>query len=327
MAAAIPVPPPELQSFTAADRDALLGDICAFKLPPPLEAWRLNFLLIGPAGAGKSAIINSLHTAMHPRGVLSEVVEQGGGEEQLTRKFSKVLFRLLPKDIQRLKAKRGVEVEAERGGVFHAPFCILDTMGWWSAGVLDTMLINNMMSGRMMDGHPLSQDGHEEEQFMNPSPTPADKVHCMIAVIPASEYNTEEIRANMAQLVRKARAANIPLIVALTKVDAQFAPVKADAQAIATCEAVHSCVCAVAATYSIKACNIVPLQLYGENPRVKPGDPAIEIPLLNLVWKAACASEDRLRQTVLRGEGVSPPSYQRPQSESFGAKRAAQTEN
>lgn len=299
---------------TEKERNDLLSKTCKFSTPASIFQFVLNLLITGPSGAGKSSLLNNLHTLFVPRGVLSDIVEQGpggrGGEGEasghVTTHLRKVRFHLLPEEVELLRESRGVQVEGGRDG-FQMPFHLWDTAGWATGQAVQGCEFELLLDGAMADGATmLSQNG---PPTLLADRGDGDRVNCIIAVIPAPDIEADDIKQNMKALVNKARRLGLPLLVALTKVDQHEGSLINDPAQIFSNKEVFELIEKVAKLYQIRAANVFPLQLCGENPRLVPGDPDIEVPLLNLLHCALCASQDRIRYKQGSKGPSSPPAY------------------
>jgi septin family protein len=103
----------QLQFVTSKAWDTLqvaqqhYAQVAAFKLPKGVQT--ANVLLLGPAGAGKSSLVNTIDTLV--KGRLSRRANYGGGTSTLTTTLRKYTFTAPP---------TGVPI----------PFALWDTRGW-----------------------------------------------------------------------------------------------------------------------------------------------------------------------------------------------------
>ncbi|EDQ89333.1 uncharacterized protein MONBRDRAFT_37050 [Monosiga brevicollis MX1] len=271
---------------SAEVRDKLLGNVLGFSHNVTSIIPLVNVLLAGAAGSGKSALLNTLHTIFMVRGHLSDIVEQGQAatDGQMTNRLFKTQFKLNQSDVARLAEERGVRLDDRAAHIM--PWSLWDTMGFHDAN-LDSINLRAMLSGRMLSGHPLTQGGdNEDKHFLRDNPGPQHAVHCVIATVAAPQAKDPVVQQNIIQLRRRLHERRTPYLVALTKIDLLGADVK-----------VADVVRELAHDVGIRACNIYPVELYGENPDVVVGDPKIETPVLRLLWAALCAAEDRLRHS------------------------------
>ncbi len=74
-------------TFDVATRDTLAKKIMKFKAPASANVPRVNALIFGPAGSGKSSFMNTVDSIFQGR--ISRLVEAGTATVSLTRELRK----------------------------------------------------------------------------------------------------------------------------------------------------------------------------------------------------------------------------------------------
>lgn len=293
-----------------------MQDILGARLPGLLAFWFINILLVGEAGAGKSSLINTTHAIFHPRGTVSYIQRQGSDLDldQVTREFKQIKFDLLKTDVERLQAKRHLDIPdtmrvrdstmsvsraLQTGHSLQLPMTLADTMGWWAAGVADAMRVDDMLDGTMMSGHPLEQVFRRDPKFTRREPAPVHGAHVIILAVPARTALNDDNLMMVIDMVKKANG--LPCYVALTRVDELDTNLRVNPHRLRESADINQCIDAFARATGVPRQHIFPVQLYGENTSVEVGDPRIEVPVLRLLWQAITGATDRLSQLYDNG--------------------------
>ncbi|KAI4893967.1 hypothetical protein NFI96_008537 [Prochilodus magdalenae] len=165
----------------------------------------LRIVLYGPMGAGKSSFINSVQRALLGRNFI-------GAQEcsTCTGRIGTISVKT-----HRLKKPGGEQYPLE----------FVDTMGFEAEkdkGMLLEDLIK-ILEGYILDGYtcnPVKSICNEHPKY-NKSPSPRDKAHCLVGVLPADCVSMTEDRIfeNCKMVQDKAKELGIPQVIILTKVD------------------------------------------------------------------------------------------------------------
>ncbi|XP_053471433.1 interferon-induced protein 44 [Ictalurus furcatus] len=163
----------------------------------------LRILVVGPAGAGKSAFITSVNTALQGRSTYLAHSLTGGSS--VTSKYT----------VYKLNKRT-------EGSFF--PFVFGDTMGLETgSNGAHTNNIINILHGHVPEGYtfdPLRELTAGSNDF-NQTPNINDKVHCLVFVLPADRITQipDEINSKLKEILKKARELGIPVVVIVSKVD------------------------------------------------------------------------------------------------------------
>ncbi|KAM3603187.1 uncharacterized protein V6R79_018002 [Siganus canaliculatus] len=201
-----PPSPPLLQrpwrNLDWGQRQADLDYVKDFR--PQDEAQQIRVLLYGPAGAGKSSFINSVHSVLHGR-VYRQALEDNTGGKSFTKQY------------------KAYKIPKGRSGAFY-PFVFTDIMGLEAkGGGVHVDDIKLALKGHVKDGYKFNPESRlsEEDQFYNRHPTANDKIHVLVCVIPAdavSRMNDETLR-KIRDIREEATRLNIVQMIMITKVD------------------------------------------------------------------------------------------------------------
>ncbi|BDA43869.1 probable interferon-induced protein 44 [Coccomyxa sp. Obi] len=171
----------------------------------PKGASKINVLLVGGVGAGKSSIVSTLDSLF--RGRLSRKAAHGQAlTGSFTRSLTKYSFR------HERAADYGIEEAQE------APFVLWDSPGW-----SDTLYQNGEL-GYILDGNlpnrfDLTQAISPQSHNFVVAPDLADRVHCVCFVVPCQAGSNADYMRRLKELKKDAMDRGIPTLVFLTKVD------------------------------------------------------------------------------------------------------------
>ncbi|XP_063074562.1 interferon-induced protein 44-like [Engraulis encrasicolus] len=176
-------------------------------LSPKLEHLRL--LVVGPVGAGKSTLINSIGSIFQGR------LYQGAlADTACDTSFT-----------QKLQTQKIRDGDSEK----FLPFVISDIMGLEgsasAAGVrVDDIIM--VLQGHVRDGYRFihSEPIKTDDGSYRPKPTLNKKVHCVVFIFPADktammEHDEDGIIAKMREVRKGAAELKIPQVVVMTMVD------------------------------------------------------------------------------------------------------------
>uniref|UniRef100_A0A673NPA4 Si:dkeyp-75b4.9 n=1 Tax=Sinocyclocheilus rhinocerous TaxID=307959 RepID=A0A673NPA4_9TELE len=177
--------------------------------PGNKEIKTLRILLYGPQGAGKSSFCNSVNNTLQGRittRALAQSTDTGGS---FTLKVKTLFLR---------------ESERERESHGHFLFFFLVPL---KAGVHGAIFatddINRLLNGHIIDGYtfnPVSSITEGDQKYKR-NPILKDKIHCLVAVLPANTVSVmhEDVFGQMGAVRDKARDLDIPQAIIMTKVD------------------------------------------------------------------------------------------------------------
>ncbi|XP_034156221.1 interferon-induced protein 44-like [Pangasianodon hypophthalmus] len=189
-------------------KDRLKTELSQFQLNHP-EISRFRILLHGPVGAGKSCFINSVMSVFKGKIVVRAVEETSAGKSctktyetyKITDAYSEIL-----------------------------PFVLNDVMGLEDRREdgIDPEDIIKALRGQVKEGYkfnPVSPLCESDPSFIN-EPSPNDKVHCLVSVVPANSISllANEVVQKMQTVRKEALRLGIPHVVLMTKIDANVCP-------------------------------------------------------------------------------------------------------
>uniref|UniRef100_A0A3B1IZW7 Interferon-induced protein 44-like n=1 Tax=Astyanax mexicanus TaxID=7994 RepID=A0A3B1IZW7_ASTMX len=193
-------------TWSGANKEDMLQKLRALQVSVP-DVNRLNILLHGPIGAGKSSFINSVNTVLQGHNTTAALADSSAGKSySFTVKFK----------YHRLK--KGAP------GIFY-PFSFADIMGLEpgsSSGVHIEDIVH-VLNGRIKSGYvfnPVSPIAEGNPSY-NSEPSLKDRVHCLVSVLPADNISliSNEVIQKMKDVREKARNLDIPQVVLMSMVD------------------------------------------------------------------------------------------------------------
>ncbi|KAI5089850.1 interferon-induced protein 44, partial [Silurus meridionalis] len=175
----------------------------------------LRILVVGPAGAGKSAFITSVNTAIQGRNTCLAHSLSGGNN--VTCKYT--IYSL----------------DIDNDGSY--PFLFGDTMGLEEgSSTALTKDIISILHGHVQKEYPFNSETEltAESNYYNKTPTLSDKVHCLVFVIPADriDSSSDKIVDQIKEILQKAHDLGIPVVIVMSKVDKVCPHVKEDLKMI-----------------------------------------------------------------------------------------------
>ncbi|XP_016378138.1 interferon-induced protein 44-like [Sinocyclocheilus rhinocerous] len=193
-----------LNYLSSKDRQNILSTIINFK-PGNKEIKTLRILLYGPQGAGKSSFCNSVNNTLQGRittRALAQSTDTGGS---FTLKCNTYKMR------------------KDKAGSFY-PFTFTGIAGMQNeSNSIKTDDINRLLNGHIIDGYtfnPVSSITEGDQKYKR-NPILKDKIHCLVAVLPANTVSVmhEDVFGQMGAVRDKARDLDIPQAIIMTKVD------------------------------------------------------------------------------------------------------------
>nr|XP_033500302.1 interferon-induced protein 44-like [Epinephelus lanceolatus] len=164
----------------------------------------LRILLYGPVGAGKSSFINSVDTVLQGR-IAGRAPTDAISGSSYTKKYKTYKIR--------------------KGQGSHYPFVFSDIMGFekdTDRGVdVDDVIL--ALKGHVEENHQFNptQRLKEGDEGYRSYPTPCDRVHVLVCVIPADKVSLvdDKVVKKMREVRLAASQLDIPQLAILTKVD------------------------------------------------------------------------------------------------------------
>ncbi|XP_028841255.1 interferon-induced protein 44-like isoform X2 [Denticeps clupeoides] len=174
-------------NFSIQNRNKLEAELIQFK--PKLEPLRI--LLYGPVGSGKSSFINSIDVLFNGQMNTASLADSAGTGYSFTKKYK----------THRIEVKGRSKV---------LPFVFNDVMGLEDKkqdnkpeGVAPEDIIS-ALKGHIPDDYMFRPSAPltEEQKSYNSDPSPTDKVHCLVCVLPADKitFMTDDVFSKMKQI-------------------------------------------------------------------------------------------------------------------------------
>merc|ERR1719391_906049 len=176
--------------WSRQEYDRLKKEIQTHELIEKAGIEHINVLLLGECSAGKSSFFNSVESVYE--GFVSTTAEAGTDEGSLTKQF------------------RTYEIDTDDGDGEPIKFKYCDTMGVESTSGLSPSDFGKIMDGHITDLAELSQSDKmvPGSPGYNPTPTEADRMHCVAFVISAETLSTMDptVEENFLAVLKEARA-------------------------------------------------------------------------------------------------------------------------
>uniref|UniRef100_A0A4W5LYL7 G domain-containing protein n=1 Tax=Hucho hucho TaxID=62062 RepID=A0A4W5LYL7_9TELE len=186
-------------------RDQLLEHLREY-VPRNPDIEHVRILLDGPVGAGKSSFINSINNVFQNKITMKAQVDSANADRSYTIKY------------------KTHKIE-NRTTESYYPFVFNDVMGFEEKsgkGVHEDDLIK-ALTGHVKEGHKFnpSHSLTEGDLGYNKSPSPSDRTHCLVSLIPADKIALmdDEVIKKMRAIRVVASELGIPQMVILTRVD------------------------------------------------------------------------------------------------------------
>jgi hypothetical protein len=184
--------------LTAPRTTAVMGNVLQRLQLLPIGIERLNVVLIGPPGGGKSSFVNSVQTVLS--GSYQPLTVVGTVQGSLTLEYNE----------HTLETATGARL----------PLRLCDTRGWENAAYQNGEM-DMLLRGHLSSGMPLTQVITPQTLGYIPVPTPSQRIHCVVIVLPATSADAVQL-GKARDMVEKARLLKLRAICLLTYVDRRF---------------------------------------------------------------------------------------------------------
>ncbi|XP_053408909.1 interferon-induced protein 44-like [Mercenaria mercenaria] len=228
--------------------ETLVSDIEAVNTGCPA-----NVLLLGPTGAGKSSIINSILSIVAKRRVNKAYT--GSKDTSFTTTYDQY---------------------KDEG--FMKNCCLWDSMGIehvFGGGLLLDDLVY-LLKGHVMKGYKFNPRARiqENDPCFRRKPKAKDRIHCVVFVLDSTIVNESGLGPFMPKirvLQDGTKDLNIPAVMILTKIDSLCTEVKADINKTFRSIAVHKAVTMARDIFGISEGNIHPVKNYEQDIEINKG--------------------------------------------------------
>uniref|UniRef100_A0A3Q4N7E0 Interferon-induced protein 44-like n=1 Tax=Neolamprologus brichardi TaxID=32507 RepID=A0A3Q4N7E0_NEOBR len=226
----------------------LIESIKSYK-PTVSSVTQSRVLLIGPVGAGKSSLFNSVNSVF--RGHVTSQAISGSSSTSLTTQF------------------RSYSVKAGREGK-PLPIILCDTMGLEeSKGAgLDIDDLSSILKGHLPDCYQFNPSAplHPEAHSYRTSPGLKDKIHCVVYVIDTCKVSIMPtgLEEKLDSIRRKVNLLGIPQLVLLTKVDEACPLVKEDVRNVYKSGYIKDVMQEISSRLGVPLSCVVPVRNYSE---------------------------------------------------------------
>ncbi|XP_060583836.1 interferon-induced protein 44-like [Ruditapes philippinarum] len=246
----------------------------SYRPPDGLDVETANILVLGPVGAGKSSLFNTVASVY--RGHISDQAVSGSAEKSITSEYR--MYRV------RSSQKRKP-----------LPFCLCDTMGLEESQGIDAQELSYILDGHVPDGYkfnpirPISNEIHGFVKF----PTLGQKIHCVCFVF---DGNTATILSeNMLEKVKnmqaKVRQKGLPQAIVLTKIDNVCSYVEEDITKVYQSKTIKNLVDKVSNIFGVPRSFILPLKNYEKEINV---DKNVSILAMHTLKRLLLSAENHL---------------------------------
>ncbi|XP_048017606.1 interferon-induced protein 44-like [Megalobrama amblycephala] len=246
-----PPPNPELdkpfRKFNWNQKEALKKKLEDFTLGNP-DVKKVNILVAGQIGAGKSSFINSIDSAFQGRICSRAPVNSSGGD---SHSFTKHL--------------KGFTI---RSGEKSLPFVFKDVMGLEPDNLAGSHIedIISIVLGHVKDGYEFKEKqtlSFKDEHF-NMNPTLSDQASCLVYVIAADtvQFTDDKLIAKLKCIRERISAKGIPQVVIMTKVDEACPLVKNNLRKIYTSKKIKEKMDLCNTKIGLPLSNIFPVKNY-----------------------------------------------------------------
>ncbi|XP_056586023.1 interferon-induced protein 44-like [Triplophysa dalaica] len=253
-------------------KENLLKELNTFQ--PGNSDITLRILLYGPVGAGKSSFINSVDSALQGRITNRALTDSDSGEcfTQQTKAY----------DLNRENT--------------HLPFTLIDTKGIEHGSGMNTDEIFRMLQGHVEYRHSswsLLKKTDKPKNEKNKI-TMKDKIHCLVAVLPANKISSmeDDLLRKMREVRLRASDMEIPQVIIMTKVDEACPHVKYNIRNVYASKDVKLNMERCQARLGVPMCYIYPIKNYHDE---RTTNTELDILILNAVLNIVNFASDYVK--------------------------------
>nr|XP_055073519.1 interferon-induced protein 44-like [Misgurnus anguillicaudatus]XP_055073520.1 interferon-induced protein 44-like [Misgurnus anguillicaudatus] len=232
--------------WTANRREELMKSIKTHKVS---SVNRARILMIGPVGAGKSSLFNSINSIFMGR--MTNKAMAGSSGTSLTTQF------------------RTYPLKDGRDGK-PLPFVLCDTMGLeeQTGAGLDIEDISSIIQGLIPDRYqfnPIASFHPDEQKSPRPSSL-QERIHCVVFVIDVTKISlmSSKLEEKLAAIRTKVNSMGVPQIVLMTKVDEACPLVEEDLQNVYVSSYIKSKVQEVSSRLGVPVSCVLPVKNYSQ---------------------------------------------------------------
>ncbi|XP_046567350.1 interferon-induced protein 44-like [Haliotis rubra] len=233
------------RQLTESKPKVLKSEIETYSPIEGVKAGRVNILLVGAVGAGKSSYFNTMNSIF--RGHVTSQACSGSAEHSLTTHYRKYKVR-----------------SSETGKPLKFRLC--DTRGLEEAQGMDATDVVAILDGHLPDKYMFNPavSISPDTPGYNKSPVTQDKIHCVAFVMDGCSVDVfpDKILQNMKAIQQKANQRGIPQVVILTKVDKACPYVEEDPGTLFYSSAVSELVEQVSQLIGLPRAHVLPVKNY-----------------------------------------------------------------
>ncbi|XP_050958840.1 interferon-induced protein 44-like [Labeo rohita] len=261
------------------DKQKLLTAVNDFKPENP-EVATLRILLHGPQGAGKSSFFNSVDSVFQGR-ITTRALAQA---TETDRTFT-------------VECKT-YKVKKDRPDSYF-PFNFTDIAGMHKVEGIKMDDIIKLLNGHINSGYHFNpfKPICEDDPKYNKNPTLNDRIHCLVAVLPAHNVSImdDDIFMQMRQAREKARDLGIPQVIIMTKIDESCELVKNDLKMTYKSKKVKQKMEECSAKTGIPMSCIYPVKNYHEE---RTNDDTVDILILDALQNIIHFADDYIKDQI-----------------------------